>query len=130
MQRTPCTLLATGLNREGVEDLANNAMMRAKSDGIKCHQVRGRQEEGGVDKFKSCVSATMRKCSKDSDNNNRNNRNRSSKDKLHLHMLSERKQKRKITNGYSKSQATETSQCCALSVLVVVVAVRDAQRSA
>lgn len=116
MQRTPCTLLATGLNREGVEDLANKAVMRAKSDGIKCHQVRGRQEEGGADKFKSCVSATMRKCSKDSDNNNRNNRNR--------------KQKRKITNGYSKTQATETSQCCALNILVVVVAVRDAQRSA
>lgn len=129
-QCIPCTLLTTGLNREGAKDLANNAMMRAKSDGIKCHQVRGRQQEEGVDKFKSCVSATMRKCSQDSDNKKRNNKNRSSKDKLHLHMLSERKQKRKITNGNSNTQATETSQCCALNVLVVAVAVRDAQRSA
>lgn len=85
--------------------------------------LRGRQEEEGVDKFKSCVSATMRKCS------NSNNNNRSSKDKLHMHMLSKRKQKKQITNGNAKTQATETSQCCALNVLVVV-AVRDAQRSA
>lgn len=88
--------------------------------------VWGSQEEEGVDNFKSCVSATKRKYS---NNNNMNSNNMSSKDKLHLHMLNERKQKRQITNGNSKTQATETSQSCALNFLVilVVVAVRDAQ---
>lgn len=73
-------------------------MMRAKTVSV--------EGEAAVDKFKSCVRATMRKCKGSSGN--------SSRGSCTALAHAQREKRRNQTNGYSKTQATETSRCCAL----------------
>lgn len=58
--------------------------------------------KAGVDKFKSCVSATMRRCKG------------SSGSSYTALAHAQREKRKKPTNGYSKIQATETPRRCAL----------------
>lgn len=76
---------------EREKDLANDAMMRAKTVSV--------EGEAAVDKFKSCVSATMRKC-KDSSGS-------SSRGSCTALAHAQREKRRNPTNGYSKTQATQ-----------------------